>query len=210
MAKKDSSFLKLVLSLTLITVVAAASLAAVYTVTKEPIEKSKIEKKNNAIQLVLPGFDSKKGTIEEKKLLMDGDQDSLTLYIAKMDNQLFGVAIETFTKKAFAGRFDIMVGFDKTGNVLGTEVLKANETPGLGDKIDKKKSDFSKQFSGKNLNSFKLKVKKDGGDVDAITAATISSRAFCDAVDRANKAFQQILVEYSTPVPADSTQTITK
>lgn len=210
MAKKDSSFLKLVLSLTLITVVAAASLAAVYTVTKEPIEKSKLEKKNNAIQLVLPGFDATKGTIIEKKVLMDGDVDSLTLYIAKIDNQLFGAAVETFTKKAFAGRFDIMIGFDKSGNILGTEVLKANETPGLGDKIDKKKSDFAIQFNGKNPSTMKLKVKKDGGEVDAITAATISSRAYCDAIERANKAYQQLLVEYATPVTVDSTQTTTK
>lgn len=209
MAKKESSFLKLVLSLTLITVVAAVSLAAVFTVTKEPIEKSKIEKKNNAIKLVLPGFDSKNGTIVEKKVLLEGETDSLTLYIASMNNTFYGAAIETYTKKAFSGRFDIMIGFDKNGLVLGTEVLKANETPGLGDKIDKKKDVFSLQFNGKNPTNMNLKVKKDGGDVDAITAATISSRAFCDAIDRANKAFQHVLIEYATPVTVDSTQTIT-
>jgi electron transport complex protein RnfG len=91
-----------------------------------------------------------------------------------------------------------MAGFDKEGNLLNTEVLEHHETPGLGDKIDKKKSAFSVQFAGKNPNINKLTVKKDGdgGEVDAITAATISSRAFCDAVNNAFKAFQTALKNY--------------
>jgi electron transport complex protein RnfG len=83
-----------------------------------------------------------------------------------------------------------MVGFDKEGNILNTEVLGHNETPGWGDKIDKKKDKFSLQFVGKNPNTNVLTVKKDGGEVDAITAATISSRAFCNSVNNAYKAFQ--------------------
>ena len=69
--------------------------------------------------------------------------------------------------------------------IVGLKVLESRETPGLGDKMDKKKSDFPDQFIGKSPAEFTLKVTKDGGDVDAITAATISSRAFCDAVERA-------------------------
>lgn len=64
-----------------------------------------------------------------------------------------------------------------------------NETPGLGDKIDKSKSSFPEQFVGKNPGQSSIQVKNDGGDIDAITAATISSRAFCDAVNRAYTAF---------------------
>lgn len=204
MAKKESSFLKLVLSLTLISLFAAGALAAVYSITKEPIEKSILAKKSNAIQLVLPGFDSQKGTIKTEKVLIEGETDSVTIYIAEIDKVFFGAAIETFTNKAFSGRFDIMVGIDKEGVILGTEVLKHNETPGLGDKISKTKSDFPNQFNGKNPSKLKLAVKKDGGDVDAITAATISSRAFCDAVDRANKAFL-ILKETMNTNSIDST-----
>lgn len=204
MAKKESSFLKLVLSLTLISLFAAGALAAVYSITKEPIEKSIQAKKSNAIQLVLPGFDSQKGTIKTQKFLIEGETDSVTIYIAELDKVFYGAAIETYTNKAFSGRFDIMVGIDKEGAILGTEVLKHNETPGLGDKINKSKSDFSKQFNGKNPSKMKLAVKKDGGDVDAITAATISSRAFCDAVDRANKAFL-ILKETMNTNSIDST-----
>ena len=198
MAKKDSSFLKLVLSLSIVTVVAASALAAVYGITKDPIDQSKLNKKNNAIKLVQPGFDTQKGVIKEVKVLPEGESDSLTVYISEWDNAFFGAAVETYTNMAFSGRFEIMVGFDKEGKIMGTEVLKANETPGLGDKIDKKKDNFPLQFNGKNPGTMKLKVKKDGGDIDAITAATISSKAFCDAVDRAFKAFQIVVAQYES------------
>jgi electron transport complex protein RnfG len=68
-------------------------------------------------------------------------------------------------------------------------VLQQKETPGLGTKIET--PEFREQFYGKNLSEFQLNVKKDGGDVDAITAATISSRAFCDAVQRAYDTYQK-------------------
>jgi len=112
------------------------------------------------------------------------------------DGELCGAGIETYTKKAFSGRFDLMVGFDAEGTIVNTEVLKASETPGLGDKINKDKSDFAKQFNHQSPADFKLVVKKDGGDVDAITAATISSRAYCDAVQRAYDVFMKIKEDY--------------
>jgi electron transport complex protein RnfG len=84
-----------------------------------------------------------------------------------------------------------MVGFTPDGKIYNTSVLEHKETPGLGDKMDIRKSPWPKQFEGVNPSDFNLKVKKDGGDVDAITAATISSRAFCDAIDRAWKAYQK-------------------
>lgn len=187
MAKKETTLLQLVLSLCLISIVAAAGLAAVYTITKEPISISQKQKKVDAIKSVLLGF---KGQTQESKILLPNDEDSVTVNLAFNGNQLFGAAVETYTDKAFKGSFTLMVGFDSLGNIIGTEVLTANETPGLGDKIDKKKdANFSVQFLKKNPTEFNMKVKKDGGDVDAITAATISSRAFCDALTRAHSAF---------------------
>ncbi len=82
-----------------------------------------------------------------------------------------------------------MVGFSPKGILINTVVLEHKETPGLGDKMDVAKSDFPIQFQGKDLAEWNMTVKKDGGDVDAITAATISSRAFCDAVQRAYDTF---------------------
>jgi len=187
MAKKETTLLQLVLSLCLISIVAAAGLAAVYTITKEPISISQKQKKVDAIKSVLLGFN---GQTKESKILLPNETDSVIVNLAYNENRLFGAAIETYTDKAFKGTFTLMVGFDSLGNIIGTEVLSANETPGLGDKIDKKKDkNFSAQFLKKNPKDFNLKVKKDGGDVDAITAATISSRAYCDALKRAYSAF---------------------
>ena len=83
-----------------------------------------------------------------------------------------------------------MVGLLPDGSINNISVLEHKETPGLGDKMQKSKSTWSDQFNGKNPANYKLKVTKDGGDVDAITAATISSRAYCDAVQRAYDTFK--------------------
>lgn len=204
--KKESSLLQLILSLTLITLIAGAALAFVYDITYDKIAQSKEQKKQEAINAVLTGFDKQSGKIESKRTLVNGDVDSVTVHLAYMNDQLFGAAVETFTDKAFSGKFTIMVGFDAEGVVLGTDVLEHSETPGLGDKINKTKDEnFSPQFVGMNPAEKPLKVVQDGGDVVAITAATISSRAFCDAVERAHKAFSTL-----KSVNADNQQTCEK
>jgi len=183
MAKKESSFKNMVITLFVVTAIAALALGGVYNVTKEPIAIAKRLKIEKAIGEVLPEFDS----IMELKVLPEGGKgkDSLTFYHATIGGATVGTAIRTFTDEGFSGRFWIMVGFVDGDIISGTSVLEHKETPGLGDKMDKKKAPWSEQFDGKNLTSYKLKVTKDGGDVDAITAATISSRAFCDAAQRA-------------------------
>jgi len=101
--------------------------------------------------------------------------------------------VETFTQKGFSGLIKLMIGFAPDGTIIDISVLQHQETPGLGDKIENAKSSFSAQFQGKNPENFKLVVKKDRGDVDAITASTISSRAYCDAVQRAYNAYMSSL-----------------
>lgn len=184
MAKKESSFINMVLTLFVIAAVAGLALGGIYNVTKEPIALAKRLKIEKAIGEVLPAFDS----ITQYKVLPEGGKpgkDSLTFYQATKDNKAVGTAVRTFTDNGFGGRFWIMVGFVDQTVISGTAVLEHKETPGLGDKMDKSKSNWTDQFKGKDLTTFKLKVKKDRGDVDAITAATISSRAFCDATQRA-------------------------
>lgn len=191
--KKEPSLLRLVLVLTLIALVAGLALTGVYALTKEPIENAQAAKKQDALNLVLPGF---KGEIKDIMAKDDDGEDILVHLAVNPDGTLFGAGVETYTKKAFAGRFDLMVGFDTTGTILNSEVIKAGETPGLGDKINKDKNDFALQFSNRNPKDFKLSVKKDGGSVDAITAATISSRAYCDAVQRAYNVFMKVKEDY--------------
>ena len=192
MAKKDSIW-RLVIVLTCISLLAALALTGVYALTKGPIEKGQKEKKEKALQSVLPAYE---GTVRDT-VVVDADNEQIPVHLAiGKDGELCGAGMETYTKKAFSGRFDLMVGFDAEGTIVNTEVLKASETPGLGDKINKDKSDFAKQFNHQSPADFKLVVKKDGGDVDAITAATISSRAYCDAVQRAYDVFMKIKEDY--------------
>ena len=148
------------------------------------------EKKiRDAIAAVVPEFDNNPS--ETKVVQQDGDKE-IVIYTAKKGDEVSGYAIETYTKKGFGGEISLMVGFLSDGTIYRVETLSHNETPGLGNKIERSKSDFSVQFEGKNPEDFKLSVKKDGGDVDAITASTISSRAFCDAVERAYEVYKTI------------------
>lgn len=186
MAKMESSLGNMFLSLFIITFLASSALGAVYSLTKEPIAAALLAKKNAAISEVIPEFNNTPST-EAYKLPVDGD--TLYFYPGKMNGELVGTAVETFTKIGFSGSIKLMVGLLPDGTINDITVIKHSETPGLGDKMEKKKSDWSLQFRGKNPRDYRLSVKKDGGDVDVITASTISSRAFCDAVSRAYKSY---------------------
>lgn len=183
MAKKESTFTNMVATLVIIMVLAGASLAGVVNLTADAIAKSEKEKQESALKIVLPPFDNDIGSTK-KEVDING-KDKLIFYYAKKGEENVGIAVETFTNKGFSGNFKIMVGFKPDGTIFNTAVLAHHETPGLGDKMDAAKSKFPDQFKEKNPKDFKMVVKKDGGDVDAITAATISSRAFCDAIQRA-------------------------
>ncbi|MEA3495146.1 MAG: RnfABCDGE type electron transport complex subunit G [Bacteroidota bacterium] len=184
--KKESTFLSMTLTLLIVTVVAAFSLGGVYNLTFEKIEESKRIKKENAIKKVVPEFTE----LKSFKVKPTDANDSLEFNQAFNEDKLVGTAVATYTDIGFSGRFKIMVGFSPDGKIINTAVLEHKETPGLGDKMDASKSDFPNQFMDKDPSKYNLKVTKDGGDVDAITAATISSRAFCDAVNRAYITFE--------------------
>ncbi|MDD3568018.1 MAG: RnfABCDGE type electron transport complex subunit G [Bacteroidales bacterium] len=183
---KESNFKNMTLTLFVVTLLASASLGFVYSFTKGPIENAQNAKINGAISLVLPDFDN---TPAAESFTREIDGGLLTFYPASKGGEPVGMAIQTFTKNGFSGQIDLMVGFLPDGSIHAIEVINHKETPGLGDKMESGKSDFNVQFKGKNPKDFKLSVTKDGGDVDAITASTISSRAYCDAVERAYNAF---------------------
>ncbi len=187
-SKKESTFVSMVLTLLIVTFVASASLGYLYELTKGPIEASKLAKQNNAIKQVVPEFDNEPGN---ESYTIDIDGGTLEFFPAKKNGELVGTAVSTFTNKGFSGNIKIMVGLLPDGTIHNISVLEHKETPGLGDKMQKNKSDWSIQFNGKNPANFQLKVTKDGGDVDAITASTISSRAFCDAVERAYNTYME-------------------
>jgi electron transport complex protein RnfG len=106
-----------------------------------------------------------------------------------MNGELVGLAVRTYSSKGFSGKISLAAGFKPDGTIINIIVLEQKETPGLGTKMTEPR--FKDQFMGKNPSEFSLKVKKDGGKVDAITAATISSRAFSDAVQKAHDAIMK-------------------
>lgn len=172
MKKIASTLPNMLLSLTLIAVISAGLLAWVKTVTDEPIRLAEEKKQTEALQQVLPAFD---------KIETEEDEDGV-VYKAFQNNHWVGTAVRC-TALGFNGDVVVMVGFDSHSKVIDYVVLQQAETPGLGTKMV---DWFKESLVGRimNLNS-PLQVKQDGGDVQAITAATISSRAFLQAVNNA-------------------------
>lgn len=182
MAKKESTLKNMLIALMVITIVSGGVLGFIYGLTKPAIDQVEANKNKAAIEEVLK-TDVAIANIETQVI------EDLTYNLAfSADNQFIGAAIRTYSKNGFGGRIDLMVGMLANGNINKVSVLSQTETPGLGANMVNDK--FKGQFDGKNPATFRLKVKKDGGDVDAITAATISSRAFSEAVDLAVRGFE--------------------
>jgi len=184
--KLPSTFFNMVVVLTLVCVVSALALGFTYSRTKDAIAQGKINKIIEALKTVLPEFDN--NPYQEKYTLETAP--GLIFYPALRNGKRVGTAVQTFSSQGFGSEdIRLMVGFDVTGRIISVSVLGQAETPGLGTKMED--PSFRAQFKDKDPASFKLSVKNDGGDVDAITAATISSRAFCDGVNKAYTALQQ-------------------
>jgi electron transport complex protein RnfG len=177
--KLPSTFPNMLIVLTVVALVSALALAFTYTATKEARELAKLKKTLTALEKVLPEFNNQPN---DEKYSVSGYEE-LEFYPAKKDGNRVGTAIKTYSDTGFGERIWIMVGFDINNKIINTWVVEQKETPGLGTRM--KDAKFRDQFNNKDPASFKIKVKKDGGEVDAITAATISSRAFCEALERA-------------------------
>lgn len=191
MKKLQSSFINMVLVLGVISILAASLLAYMHELTAEPIRLANLAKQENAIKEVSPAFDN--SPVAEKYQVTDADGNVLNCYPAKKNGELVATAVESFSDKGFNGHIQVMVGFTPDGSIYNYSVLKQSETPGLGTKmVTWFKTDKNKQsIVGKNPAQDRMVVSKDGGDIDAITAATISSRAFMDAINRAYSAYEE-------------------
>jgi len=171
---------KLVITLTIICAVAAFLLSYVHQVTLKPIAHQKRMEKVRALSRVLPAYDNhpEKDTLEIP--LKNGP--SLEIDLAKKAGKVVAVAYRVVSHKGYGGDIEILMGVDTSGKITGIEILSMSETPGLGARIIEPA--FKHQFKGKTLKNTKWAVKKDGGDIDQITGATISPRAVTDAIHR--------------------------
>ena len=175
-AKSNLTNMVLVLGLTCL--LCSGVLGGAYVLTKEPIDAAAEQKTKAAVAQVLPHF-------TEVEYNADGHY-----YKASDGGNLVGYAVES-TTVGFGGPLTLIVGVTPDGVVYNTSVLSHAETPGLGAKCTSD-AKFMDQWRGFDASIKKLSVKKDGGDVDAITASTITSRAYTVAVENALKVFAEI------------------
>ena len=181
-----SSFANMTVCLLAICLVCSGLLAGVYALTAEPIAAAAAAKNEAAIMEVLP--ETAASIEEERTVEFEGASYAYNLAYDEVGN-VVGCAINV-APVGFGGPITIKVGFDVNGVIWNTKVLSQAETPGLGAKCVE--PSFSDQFKGWNPAEKNLAVKKDGGDVDAITASTITSRAYADGLLLATKVFQAI------------------
>ena len=188
--------LHLVLSLTAISAVCAAVLAAVNVVTKDRIAGLAALKANAAAKAVLPAgvlaIDVREDPADPKLRVFAGYADVAKTILA-------GYAVPGVSEAGYGGTIRLMIGLKPDRAVVSYRVLAANETPGLGAKLGD--ADFAKQFPG--TNGAALKVKKDGGTIDAITGATITSRAVCGAIADACARLDRIEGKATATRPAE-------
>ncbi|MDR1258687.1 MAG: RnfABCDGE type electron transport complex subunit G [Tannerellaceae bacterium] len=190
MEKLKSTLPNMFLSLMITCSASGIILAGASLYTSGPIAISKAAALEKAIKDVTPEFDN--NPLEDSYKGVTADGDSLLIYPATKDGLPVGVAVDSYTKNGFSGEIKIIVGFDTEGTLVNYSVLQHAETPGLGSKMELWfRTDKNKQsVIGRSLANGNLSVTKDGGDVDAITASTITSRAFLNAVNRAYSAYK--------------------
>lgn len=186
MAQLESTLKNMLISLGGIALVCALLLAVVNALTEKKIAQVQADKTAAAIAQVVPAFD---GSPVDTVVLVDAQE--YLVHKAMAGDSIVGYAIETATA-GFGGPINMMVGFSASGEIYSTAVVSHSETPGLGAKITDGASHFRTQFEHKNPAGYNLSVTKDGGDVDAITASTITSRAFAAAVAKAYNVFLSV------------------
>ena len=215
--KKTENVIVLGLFLGLIGGIAAALLGFVSEVTKEPIKKAQLAKTNQALKDVLPAFDNQPSVEALTFTSPDPEKFKVTFYPAKKDGVIVGFAGQTITKRGYGGEIEVMAGLNPDGSVRTIMITKQNETPGLGTVVTERKREvtiFDVLGMGKKVDESQLppnpildqfkghsdspsdswtkpwSVKKDGGQINFVTGATISSRAVTDAVFRVVKTFE--------------------
>ena len=180
----ESSLKNMVLVLFTITLLSSAAVGGVYMLTEEPIAQAKVAAVNNALKQVLPEYEATTSQDIEVNAL------PVKVHTATVADKAVGYAVESNSKNGFGGAVRLMVGFDAEGTILNINVLEQKETPGLGTKMTDEGNALLASLKGKDAAQVNLTVKKDGGDIDALTAATISSRAYAEAVAIAYEAYK--------------------
>ena len=178
-----STLFNMVTVLFAVTLIASAGVGAVNMLTADAIAEAKALATTAAVKNVLPEFEK---TENWEQMV---DDIPVQIYKATSADAVVGYAVEAMSKNGFGGAIRVMVGFSTDGTILNVNVLEQKETPGLGTKMCDEGNVLLSSIKDKNPAQMQFSVKKDGGELDALTAATISSRAYYDAVKCAHDAF---------------------
>lgn len=164
----------------------SAIIASTYVSTKEPIEKN-IKQQKSAKLYQIVNKELIDNDLLQSTLTIDGTAlgyaNKITAYAAKKDGKVKTIIFPVLTPQGYSGNISLLIGIERDSSVAGVRVVTHKETPGLGDKLELKKSPWILSFNGKNKESNTAwAVKKDGGDFDQFTGATITPRAVVNAV----------------------------
>lgn len=177
---------RLIIVLTIACLIAAVSLAKVYDVTKGPIAEQERLRTMNGLKAVLPAFDN--DVVKDSRDVVvgknkNGKDVTVKFYTGKKDNAPVGTALQVVAPDGYAGDINILMGVGTDGKVSGIEIISHKETPGLGSRITKE--EWKAKFKGRSLeDGARFAVKKDGGEIDQFSGATISPRAVVKAVKK--------------------------
>lgn len=189
-SSSSSNLFAMIASLVGVSSLAALILGYTYELTAEPIRRAQAAQEQQAISAII-GTDFDNNPYQDKILIPSADKKSkLEFYPARRDGRIKAFAIKGNSNKAFGGNLELIVGFDINGRILGYKITKSQETPGLGSKVSEPR--FAEQLLGLKPSSPMFKVKQDGGEIDAVTAATISSRAVLDAIKKAYDSYHNL------------------
>ena len=200
MKKLESSLLNMVVVLVSVAVITGGLLAWVNNVTEEPIRIQDELALSNGIKEVMGVENLKVTSTEDVVNTVNGKEQHFIVHKTEdAEGNFIGAAVESMSM-GFSGELKVLVGFDAEGKILGYTVLQHSETPGLGAKADKWfQKDGKGCIVGRKMDASKpLVVNKDGGDIDAITASTITTRAFLAAVNQAFAAYAKQDIDGAT------------
>ena len=187
MAKKTSQVFVIVKAMLTVAFIAAGFVGTIYHITKEPIQEAQNKLVAESIKEIVPTeFDNDPFA---EKISVKLGKERFTLYPARKEGYVTAIAMKSSSNKGYGGNIDVLVSFLLDGTVGNYKVIHHQETPGLGSKVNEES--FKKGVIGKSPASDKFQVKQDGGEIDAITGATITSRALIDAVQKAYRGYQK-------------------
>ncbi|WP_210396056.1 electron transport complex subunit RsxG [Motiliproteus sediminis] len=185
------------LGLSLFALITAGAIAVTQVMTRDSIAANREEAAARALYEIIPAEridnDLLHDTVTLPRAQQVGSEGPLAIHLARKDDQVIGVIVPVIAADGYTGSIELIVGIEADGTLAGVRILRHQETPGLGDKVDLKKSPWVLGFNGERLQSDDdpgFAVKKDGGRFDQFTGATITPRAVVGGVKRALQLFR--------------------